>query len=275
MTHDSLIYYGIALMPELPEVETIVRGIAPRLAGRRILSAEFLSPLVLRHCADPDPELLRSRIIRTIERRGKFIVMELDRGSLVIHLGMTGRLLFDTPRTPYTRAVFTLEDGSLVYEDIRQFGSIEWSSAVPSRVGRLGPEPFEISPEDFSSAMRRRKAPVKAVLLNQSVIRGMGNIYTDEALFRAQINPRARANRLSRTRAFRLHASVIEVLLDAIEHRGSSVSDYVDAAGLEGGFQLRHQVYGREGEPCPRCKTAIRRIVVAQRGTHYCPKCQR
>lgn len=275
MAHVSLIYYGIALMPELPEVETIVRGIAPRLVGRRILSAEFLSPLVLRHCADPDPELLRARTIRSVQRRGKFIVIELDEGSLVIHLGMTGKLLFDTPRTPYTRAVFTLEDAALVYEDIRQFGSIEWSAGIPGRVGRLGPEPFEISPEDFLSALRERKAPIKAVLLNQTVIRGMGNIYTDEALFRARINPRLRASRLSRARAFRLHASVVEVLLDAIEHRGSSVSDYVDAAGLEGGFQLRHQVYGREGQPCPDCGTPIRRIVVAQRGTHYCPQCQR
>jgi formamidopyrimidine-DNA glycosylase len=262
-------------MPELPEVETIVRALKSRLEGRHIVYAEFLAPRVFRHAKDLTPDILQGQAIASIERRGKFIVIQLDRGALVIHLGMTGKLLFDTAPTPYTRAIFGLDDATMMYEDVRMFGSIEYSAEIPERVGRLGPEPLEISAEDFHAALHRRNTVVKAALLNQSVIRGMGNIYTDEALFRARIHPSAKADRLSPARSGRLHTAMVEILLDAIRHRGSSVSDYVDAEGRKGGFQLRHLVYGREGEPCPVCGTPIRRTVVAQRGTHYCPKCQR
>jgi formamidopyrimidine-DNA glycosylase (fpg) len=262
-------------MPELPEVETIVRALSPRITGRHIVSAELLAPRVFRHAKDLTPEALQGQSIASIERRGKFIVIQLERGALVIHLGMTGKLLFDTPRTPYTRAIFGLDDATLMYEDVRMFGSIEYSAEVPERVGRLGPEPLEVSAEEFYTALHRRNTVVKAALLNQAVIRGMGNIYTDEALFRARIHPGTKASSLSRPRSRRLHAAMVEILSDAIRHRGSSISDYVDTEGRKGGFQLRHLVYGREGKPCAVCGTPIRRIVLAQRGTHYCPKCQR
>jgi formamidopyrimidine-DNA glycosylase len=262
-------------MPELPEVETIVNAISPRLAGRRITSAEFLSPLVLRHCHEPDPQELVFQSVRTVERRGKFILIHLETHVVAIHLGMTGKLLFDSGRTPYTRAIFGFDSFTLFYEDIRQFGSIEWSAAVPERISVLGPEPFDVTPREFFESMRGRRTPVKSLLLNQKTVRGLGNIYVDESLWRARIHPQRLAGRLSRPRATALLGEIQQVLQEAIDLRGSSVSDYVDADGRKGGFQLQHRVYDREGKPCFRCGTPIRRIVVGQRGTHYCPKCQR
>lgn len=259
-------------MPELPEVETIVRSLAPRLRGRRILEARCFSRFV---CPEPIEGRLDGQLIRAVERRGKFIVCELETGWLSIHLGMTGKLLADGIPGPHTRAVFTLDDGVLIYDDIRQFGRIEWSSAVPRRVARLGPEPLEIAFDRFRELLASRHARLKALLLNQAFLRGLGNIYVDEALFRARLHPKAIASRLGSSRARRLYAAIREVLAEAIDNRGSSVSDYVDAEGRRGAFQLLHRVYGKEGEPCPSCGTPIRRIVVAQRGTHYCPKCQR
>jgi formamidopyrimidine-DNA glycosylase len=262
-------------MPELPEVETIVTAIAPRLTGRRVISAEFLSALVLRHCAESDPQDLVSQSVQTIERRGKFILIHLERHVMVIHLGMTGKLLFDSGRTPYTRAILGFDGFALFYEDVRQFGSIEWSAAVPERITLLGPEPFDITPQEFFQSTRGRRTPVKSLLLNQRTMRGLGNIYVDESLWRAQIPPQRLAGKLSNKHTGRLLDEIQNVLREAIEHRGSSISDYVDADGRKGGFQLQHRVYDREGKPCFRCGTPIRRIVIGQRGTHYCPKCQR
>jgi formamidopyrimidine-DNA glycosylase len=261
-------------MPELPEVETIVRELAPRLERRRIREVQFYSKQILRHC-DTEPSFLEGKRIEKVERHGKFIVLRLRGGHLVIHLGMTGQLLFDTPRTPYTRAIFTLDDATLMYEDVRMFGAIEWSRELSARVERLGPEPLAVSPAEFHERLSRRNAPIKSVLLDQTVVRGIGNIYADEALFRARIHPRTRAKRIRRDRAQRLHAAVVEVLLEAIKHRGSSVSDYRDVEGRQGEFQGFHRVYGRGGEPCVVCAATIRRIVLGGRGTHYCPRCQR
>ncbi|MBI1792042.1 MAG: bifunctional DNA-formamidopyrimidine glycosylase/DNA-(apurinic or apyrimidinic site) lyase [Acidobacteria bacterium] len=255
-------------MPELPEVETIVRGLAPRLAGRRVENVEVLC----RRIAPRSLSAVAGQTIRAVGRQGKFIVAECDRGRLSIHLGMTGKLLLDAQPGPHTRAIFTLDRGVLLYDDIRQFGRIEWNSR---RLARLGPDPIEIEGGPFIERLRARRSMVKPLLLNQSFLRGIGNIYADEALFRARIHPRAIASGLSRARAGRLHAAIREVLLEAIDQGGSSISDYVDADGREGSFQDRHRVYGRGGEPCPACKTAIRRILVAQRGTHFCPRCQR
>jgi formamidopyrimidine-DNA glycosylase len=259
-------------VPELPEVETIVRSLAPRLRNRRILEARGYSKFV---CPEPIDGRLDGRTIRSVERRGKFIVCELDSGWLSIHLGMTGKLLIGGAPGPYTRAVFTLDDGVLVYDDVRHFGRIEWSERLPARIAKLGPEPLELGWEEFRAALRARKTRLKPLLLNQRFLRGMGNIYVDEALFRARLHPKAIASRLSAARARRLFDAIREVLALAIQSRGSSVSDYVDAEGRRGGFQLLHEVYGKEGEPCPNCGFPIRRIVVAQRGTHYCPDCQR
>jgi formamidopyrimidine-DNA glycosylase len=260
-------------MPELPEVETIVRGLAPRLAGRRILAAEFRCERIVRG----DPERIVGKTIRGVRRHGKFILVDFSdsTASLGIHLGMTGKLLFDAELGPHSHAIITLEGGTLVYDDIRQFGRIELSDRFASRMQKLGPDPLAIDAEAFISRLRARRAMVKPLLLNQGFLRGMGNIYTDEALYRAGIHPRALATRLSRARAAGLHTAIREVLLESIESGGSSVSDYVDTEGRRGSFQLSHRVYGKEGEPCPACSSAIRRILVGQRGTHFCPKCQK
>lgn len=260
-------------MPELPEVETIVRGLAPRLAGSRILAAEFRCPRVLRGA----PQQIVGKTILAVRRHGKYIVIDFadSSASLGIHLGMTGKLLMDAPLGVHSHAVITLDSGALVYDDIRQFGRIELSDQFAARLDRLGPDPLSLDAPAFLTRLRNRRAMIKPLLLNQSFLRGMGNIYTDEALFRAGIHPRAIASRLSRDRAARLHRGILEVLLESIETGGSSVSDYVDSEGRRGSFQLRHRVYGKEGKPCGVCGTPIRRILVAQRGTHFCPKCQK
>ncbi|HTS76884.1 MAG TPA: bifunctional DNA-formamidopyrimidine glycosylase/DNA-(apurinic or apyrimidinic site) lyase [Bryobacteraceae bacterium] len=259
-------------MPELPEVETVVRSLAPHLPGRRILSAEFDSRFVTPGNRRALAAKFAGRTIRGIRRRGKFIVVALDQGSFSVHLGMTGKLLLDGARGEHTHGVFTLDHGVLLYDDPRQFGRIEWN---PRRIARLGPEPLEIGADEFVARLRARKSRVKALLMNQSFLAGMGNIYVDEALFASGIHPLAIASRLSGERAARLHQAIRETLTLAIEHRGSSISDYVDAAGERGNFQVLHRVYGREGEPCLNCGAAIRKIVFGQRGTHFCPRCQR
>ncbi len=262
-------------MPELPEVETIARTLAPRIVGRRIASARFASRFVMREDPERAAARLRGRTVIALRRYGKFLSLELDAGVvLAIHLGMTGKLLWNGEAGPHTRAVFDLDGARLVYDDIRQFGRIEVSECLPARIARLGPEPLAISEAEFLDRLKGR-GRIKPLLLNQAFLRGMGNIYVDEALFRARIHPRALAARLGRERARRLHRAIAEVLTAAIESGGSSISDYVDAEGRKGGFQAQHRVYGREGEPCVVCGTPIQRMVVAQRGTHYCPKCQR
>ncbi|MFB3825554.1 MAG: bifunctional DNA-formamidopyrimidine glycosylase/DNA-(apurinic or apyrimidinic site) lyase [Bryobacteraceae bacterium] len=264
-------------MPELPEVETVRRSLAPRVTGRRIVSAEFPCLRVLRG-GDPDrmAAALAGKRIKALERRGKFLLFRIEGGPvLMIHLGMTGKLLMNGERGKYTHAIVTLDRGVMLYDDPRQFGCVELHPDVPVRVARLGPEPLEIAPEDFAAALRRRSRQIKPLLLDQTFVRGVGNIYADEALFRAGIHPLALASRLSRARALRLHAAVVETLTEAIRAGGSSVSDYVDADGRRGFFQFSHRVYQRTGEPCVNCGRPIRRTLVGQRGTHYCPRCQK
>ena len=263
-------------MPELPEVETVTRSIAP-LVGRSIVSAEFRATRVLR---GGDPDRMAARIqglrIAAVKRYGKFILMSLDGGGyLVIHLGMTGRLLLGGPAGKHTHAILTLDEGVLLYDDSRQFGCLEFSEEFPHRVAKLGPEPLEVPYEEFASALKRRKTRIKALLLNQAFLRGLGNIYADEALFRAGIHPLAIASRLRGERPRRLFDAIRAVLTEAIAAGGSSISDYVDAHGRKGFFQLSHRVYQRTGEPCVTCETPIRRLLVAQRSSHFCPRCQK
>jgi formamidopyrimidine-DNA glycosylase len=262
-------------VPELPEVETVVRTLAPFLEGRKIVSAAFTSRFVTPGNRRKLSEHLAGRTVQTIHRRGKFIVIALDRGTLTIHLGMTGKLLTDGRQGDHTHGVFTLDRGLLLYDDPRQFGRIEYSSEPPVRVGRLGPEPLEITLQEFLKRFRARKSKVKALLLNQRFLAGLGNIYVDEALFRSGIHPLAMASRVNVARAARLYEAIQDVLSTAIAHRGSSISDYVDAEGRRGDFQMMHRVYGREGEACMTCGSPIKKMVVAQRGTHYCAKCQK
>lgn len=263
-------------MPELPEVETIRRALEPRLKGRRILAAEFFDRRVLRGEPVRVAARLRGQTIRAVRRYGKHLVLELDGGlKLAIHLGMTGHLHWGGERGPHTRARLVLDRGEVLYDDPRMFGRLELSEALPERIARLGPEPLEITAAEFVAGLRARRGALKPLLLNQTFLRGLGNIYTDEALFRAGIHPRAVAARVSPKRARKLYLAIRRVLEAAIASGGTTVSDYVNAEGQPGRFQLRLKVYGRAGERCPRCSAQIRRVVIAQRGTHFCPRCQR
>ena len=263
-------------MPELPEVETVTRSLAP-LVGRRIIAAEFRNLRILRG-GDPDAmsARLQGRRIAGVKRYGKFIVASMEGGGyLLIHLGMTGRLLLGGAPGKHTHAILTLDQGVLLFDDSRQFGSFQFSEEFPARVARLGPEPLEIPFDAFAAALRCHKTRIKALLLNQQFVRGVGNIYADEALFRAGIHPQAIACRLRGERPRKLYEALRAVLTEAIAAGGSSISDYVDAQGRQGFFQFSHRVYQHTGEPCVTCGTAIRRVLVTQRSSHFCPKCQR
>lgn len=263
-------------MPELPEVETVVRSIAP-ITGQRILSAEFRNLRILRG-GDPDAMSARlaGRRIVAVQRYGKFIVASLEGGGyLTVHLGMTGRLLLGGASGKHTHAIFTLDRATLLFDDSRQFGSIQFTENFPPRVARLGPEPLEITFDEFAGALRRHKTRIKSLLLNQTFLRGVGNIYADESLFRAGIHPEALTHRIGPARARRLYDAIVAVLTEAIAAGGSSISDYVDAEGRKGFFQISHRVYQRTGEPCTACRAPIRRMIVTQRSSHFCPRCQR
>ncbi len=261
-------------MPELPEVETVVRSIRPYVLGRRILSAEVNSRRVTRGDHRVVEQALTGRKIIDVRRHGKQVFFELDSGVLYIHLGMTGKLLWNGVRTKYARAIVGFADGTLIYDDVRQFGRFEFYAELPEERRKVGPDALTVSFEEFLNRLKRHHGSIKTVLLNQSFIGGVGNIYADEALFAAAIHPKARADKLSKKRAQLLHEQVLAILKLAVLHRGSSISNYVDADGACGNYQQQHNVYGRAGEACPRCGKTIRRIVLGQRGTHYCPGCQ-
>jgi len=275
-------------MPELPEVETIARGLASRLTGDFIESVWLGSkPEPLKSSAAEIAATLQSRRIADVRRMGKHIVFELvsTRGrrsekrvganaQWIVHLGMTGSMLVCEPEleiAKHTHAVVKLASGrELRFVDPRRFGRL----SVARDFDAVGCEPLDVKLDRFITLFHGRKTPIKSALLNQKLLRGVGNIYADESLFRAGIRPRRRAASLTRENLRRLYKSVQEVLKEAIALGGSSVSDYVDSDGQEGSFQLEHRVYGREGERCLSCKAAIKRIVIAGRSSHYCPKCQ-
>ena len=248
-----------------------MRSLAPHLPGRRIVAASFSSRFVTPGNRKTLARRLTDRTIQSIQRRGKFIVMQLDEGTLTVHLGMTGRLLLDAAPSKHSYGIFTLDIGSLIYTDPRQFGRILWNHDL----SRLGPEPLDISLKEFQARLKLRKTSIKALLLNQTFLAGVGNIYVDETLFAARVHPLAVASQLSASKVAAIHQHMREILGAAIRLGGSSISDYVNAQGERGWFQLQHQAYGREGEPCSVCGTPIRKITVVQRGTHYCPRCQR
>jgi len=281
-------------MPELPEVETIARGVDARVRGDRIVEAWFgLHREPFKNSATRQAKGLVERTIESVHRTGKHIVLELGRQSdkrersgagetaaqWIVHLGMTGRLLVTTPDAPvakHTHARLGLESGrELRFVDPRRFGRLEFRDlAKGNEFGGPGAEPLTISGEEFAELFRGRKLAIKAALLNQTLLAGVGNIYADESLFRAGIRPRRRAGKLTRQELERLRKGLKDVLEHAIRLGGSSVSDYVDADGVKGFFQLEHNVYQRTGEPCRNCGSEIKRIVVAGRSTHYCARCQ-
>ena len=268
-------------MPELPEVETVANGVNARVRGQRI-AAVWTSgkPQTFKSPEHEIAEVLTGATIDRVRRVGKTIVATLTRGDgaqaeLLVHLGMTGRLLVADaaiPLPPHTHAVLTLSSGrELRFVDPRRFGRL---SVHHEPYGGPGAEPLTIPEADFIALFRGRRTPIKATLLNQSLLRDVGNIYADEALARAGIRPRRQAARLTRRELLALRAALIEVLHRAIELGGSSVSDYVDAEGIAGFFQLEHRVYARAGQPCRTCGTPIKKIIVGGRGTHFCPTCQ-
>ncbi len=267
-------------MPELPEVETIIRGLAKRLINRRIAAVEFREPRTVVGDPDQAAERLRGQTIRGIRRHGKYIVFDLQKGRkescLVVHLRMSGNFVLDGEPGLHTRAIVEFEGGpAMVFHDIRKFGRWQVSDDLPARLRELGPEPLEISEEAFIQQLRGRRAMAKALLLNQEFLRGLGNIYADESLFRARIHPRAITSRISMKRAARLHRAIQEVLTDAIAQGGSTINNYVNSEGGQGYFQLSTAVYGKTGEECTVCAAPILRIIVASRSTHYCGRCQR
>jgi formamidopyrimidine-DNA glycosylase len=271
------------IMPELPEVETIAQGLHKRVSGDCIESVWVGSKKEpLKSPAAMIARTLEGARVERVRRVGKHIVFDLSRNGSgkqsqwIVHLGMTGRMLVaaaESALAKHTHLVARMASGcELRFVDPRRFGRLEVRDA--SFTGP-GAEPLEIGSEDFARLFHRRTATIKALLLNQSLLHGVGNIYADESLFRAGVRPRRRANTLTRNELEKLRVALREVLKEAIAAGGSSVSDYVDADGEEGFFQLQHRAYGREGQPCLVCKTKIKKIVVAGRGTHYCPKCQK
>ncbi len=272
-------------MPELPEVETIARGVDARVRGEGIVQAWFGSHREpFKTPPTQQAKGLEGRRFLSVHRIGKHIVCELGAAEKtdaqwVVHLGMTGRLLVTDSAAliaPHTHARLTLASGGeLRFVDPRRFGRLEFRQLDrTSAFDSPGAEPLTIGAEEFAVLFRGRKLSIKAALLNQTLLAGVGNIYADESLFRAGIRPRGSAGRLTRAELERLRQALRQVLRQAIRLGGSSVSDYVGADGEPGFFQLRHNVYQRTGEPCRRCQTPIRRILLAGRGTHFCPTCQ-
>jgi len=279
-------------MPELPEVETIARGLAKRVTGEVVESLWLgRKKEPLKSPASEIAAALEHSRIAAVHRMGKHIVFDLETNGVsrssangagaqaqwIVHLGMTGRLQVCEPAAEiekHTHAILRLSSGrELRFVDPRRFGRL--SVAQAARFDADGVEPLDVDIESFIALFHVRKTPIKSALLNQKLLRGVGNIYADESLFRAGIRPRRRATTITREQLGRLHVAVKEVLREAIALGGSSISDYVDADGEEGFFQLQHRVYGREGEACLVCKTAIKRIVISGRSSHYCPSCQK
>jgi formamidopyrimidine-DNA glycosylase len=278
-------------MPELPEVETIARGLAHNLTGDVIESVWLGNkPEPLKSPPGEIVRALEQARIAGVRRVGKHIVVNLSRQSPVtsrqkkpkqqaqwiVHLGMTGRLLIAQPDVAvakHTHAILRLRSGrELRFVDPRRFGRL---AVVRHGFQAPGSEPLDVGVESFAGLFHQRKTPIKSALLNQSLLSGIGNIYADESLFRAGVRPRRRAASLTRAELQRLYVAVQEVLNEAIAAGGSSVSDYVDSNGDAGLFQFQHRVYGREGDPCLVCRTPIKRIVIAGRSAHYCPQCQK
>ena len=287
------VIFQVPTMPELPEVETVVRGLRAALPGRTFVDVRLGKSGFI-----DDPAALAERLpgtrILDVTRLGKFICIGLEpekkplgtrsisesRLNFIVHLGMTGQLAVcragDAVK-PHTHCFFALDDGrELRYTDIRRFGRMLLvpESSMAEFLGLLGKEPLEIGAEEFCRDLGSKRSRIKALLLDQRVLRGIGNIYADESLFRARIHPAKIAEKLDKKQLLALRRAIREILAAAILLRGSSISDYVDAEGKRGKFQQRHRVYQRTGKPCFRCREEIRRVIVAGRSSHFCPRCQ-
>lgn len=277
-------------MPELPEVETVARGLQRQVVGRRIVSVT-LGKTDFMDNPEEIERVLPGALIRVVERYGKFMLLRLhvagrakgagEESALLVHLGMTGAMMpkaVSDARAKHTHLVALLDDGrELRYVDPRRFGRIAMlaGAALGAELLRFGADPLEVGLEEFAGRIRGRRARVKALLLDQQVLRGVGNIYADESLWKAKIHPAQLGARIGPREVGLLYRSLQGILKKAIALRGSTISDFTDAEGEPGEYQLHHQVYGREGKACPRCKTEIQRMVVAGRSSYFCPSCQR
>jgi formamidopyrimidine-DNA glycosylase len=273
-------------VPELPEVETVVRDLRPLLVGRRIAAVQVSRKKLRRRWSATWSLHLTGRRVAEIRRRGKWIWVVLEEGqSLVIHLGMTGQLQVmaaQEPRAAHTHLVFDLDEGEhqLRFRDVRRFGSatlfpdLERAEDFFQQAG-LGPEPFDLDPRYWKNCLAATRRCLKAVLLDQRVVAGVGNIYADEALFEARLHPARVGHELTAGEANRLRRAVATVLTRAIDKRGSSIRNYIGGSGLKGQYQEEFRAYGCTGQPCPRCRTPVEKIRLTGRSTHFCPRCQR
>ncbi len=273
-------------MPELPEVQTVVNTLQSRLVKRRLRDVRLVRGDILTPQGFPLAEALAGRTVMQITRRGKRIVFQLDRGErFYIHLGMTGRLTIepaDTPIVIHTHFIARLDSAQanglrpeeLRFRDPRRFGGIWWLGDRGDPAEGMGPEPLELRPARLVRLLRPAHRPIKAALLDQTLIAGIGNIYADEALFAAGIHPLRLCDSLSDEEVYRLNRGIKRVLRRAIHHRGSTLRDYVDADGTPGMAQHVHRIYDRAGDPCLGCGREIVRIIVGGRSTHFCPACQ-
>ncbi|OWK43127.1 bifunctional DNA-formamidopyrimidine glycosylase/DNA-(apurinic or apyrimidinic site) lyase [Fimbriiglobus ruber] len=275
-------------MPELPEVETVVRDLRPLLVGKRLRAVRTGKQSLRRPWQAAWTRPLTGATVAAVRRRGKWILIDLDGKAssprLLIHLGMTGQLTVaaaSVPQPDHLHLWFDLDGGDqqLRFRDPRRFGSADVfpdETALEAFLAeRLGPEPFDLDAAAFRASLRHTTRPIKAVLLDQTVVAGVGNIYADEALHRVGLHPETRAQTIGSARADALREAVTTVLLHAIENRGSSIRDYVDGEGQKGGFQHEFRVYGRGKEPCLTCATTIEVVRVAGRSSHFCPRCQK
>lgn len=270
-------------MPELPEVEVTRLGFADRIAGARVEAVRMGKPL--RWALAVDPAVLSGRTVRAVRRRGKYLLVDLDHGLLLLHLGMSGSLRFSRDPPPagaHDHFDMVTDQGTLRLNDPRRFGAVVYveDEAAPlalKLLGKLGVEPlgdgFDL--DGFHAGLKKRQAAIKQVLLAGDLVVGVGNIYASEALFMAGIRPTVAASRISRPRAARLHAAVREILARAVERGGSTLRDFTNIDGQQGYFQLEATVYARAGQPCRVCGTPIRQIRQGQRSTFFCPNCQK
>jgi formamidopyrimidine-DNA glycosylase len=272
-------------MPELPEVETIAKGLKKVLVGKKIEDVKVVFPGIIKE----DSKSFRRHVVQTkvigVRRRGKFILIDLSNGkTILLHLGMTGSCLFLRRSNPLDKhdhltVALCRSQKELRYNDQRKFGRIKSFSTSNqesiSDLRGLGPEPLEVSANDFVDLLRKRKGRIKPALLNQHIVAGLGNIYADESLFEARIHPLQRIDKISPRKLKVLHQAIQKILKRAIRAGGSSIENYCNINGEIGSFQLRHKVYGREGLLCKSCKAKIKRIKISQRSSHFCPRCQK